>query len=79
MITKWQSIKSWWYWKVSSKYDATDMFVFIVYPALIVLIGVQLFEQKQKADVYAQECLKKGGVPLETNHKYICVDPKAFK
>ena len=47
--TRWQLIKSWWYWKVSSKYGFDDFVMYIVFPAMILgLLSLELRDSKGK-------------------------------
>ena len=55
MITRWQRIQSWWYWNVSTKYDAVDLFVFTYFPFLVIMSicgMIQSYNDKQKLAAY---------------------------
>ena len=76
--TRWQLIKSWWYWKVSSKYGFDDFVMYIVFPAMILgllSLGYKGIEQKKQL---SEICESKGGVLVSTHKQYICVDKKAI-
>lgn len=72
------SIKSWWYWNITSKYDGLDIFMFTFFPLLIVamiVVGVMVHEEKKQN---ASICESKGGVLMSTHRSYYCIDVKAI-
>jgi len=74
----WTSIKSWWYWNVSSKYDATDAFVYIGFPLMIVgMIYVAYLVHQNNQELVAA-CEAKGGALISTQTRRFCVDKEAL-
>lgn len=73
-----EELKSWWYWKVSSKYDATDIFMFTFFPCMIVaMLGLGYVGMIEK-DQLARECEEKGGALVSTHKRHVCVDKKVI-
>lgn len=74
MASKWASIKSWWYWNISSKYDSLDVFVFVFFPLMVVgMIVLGYCGIVEKRELSAQ-CEVKGGVLVSTHKKYYCLN-----
>lgn len=72
------SMKSWWYWNVSTKWDSLDLFVFVFYPCLLALLIFVMFEEHQEKMAFATECSAKGGVVVKGNG-LLCIDKSAIK
>ena len=73
------SIKSWWYWNVSSKYDAMDLFVFTYFPALVILIICMAISEGRERKEFTAQCSVKDGVVIKDNRKLYCIDAKVIK
>lgn len=72
------NIKSWWYWNVSTKYDSLDLFVFVFFPAMIVLMLWMGFTDKIDKQHKTADCEAKGGVLISTKKVDYCIAKEAL-
>lgn len=77
-MNKWTEFKSWWYWKVSSKYDIEDIGIFVFLPTIILLMTTLAILAANEKHEYAAQCEKNGGIVVATHKRYYCIDKKVI-
>lgn len=68
------SLKSWWYWNICSKYDSSDYMLFVFLPIMLIMMGGLAFAAVAERREIAVACEAKGGYLISTHKRYVCLD-----
>ncbi len=75
----WSNVKSWWYWKVSSKFDIVDIVFALWIPVFCGSILWGIISENNRAESFNQQCSIKNGVMVQGYNEYLCVDKQAIR
>lgn len=76
----WSRFKSWWYWNISTKYDALDLFVYTYFPFVVFLMVLAMYNSYEHRKEFLAYCESKNGVVVKgVDKQYHCMSKEAVK